>query len=83
MTALQAMDPEAQRPKIEVVEAQQPNLARAQPVAAGDQEQRAITRAAPHDGEQPGELAEGEGTGSFRWASGPSPQDRMPRNCPK
>jgi hypothetical protein len=60
MAALQAMDPEAQRPEIEILEAQQPDLAGAQPMAIGEQEQRAIAWVTPHDREQPGELIEGE-----------------------
>jgi hypothetical protein len=60
MAALEAMDPEVQRPEIEIVEAQQPNLAGAQPVAVGDQEQRTVARIAPRGGEQPGEFVEGE-----------------------
>jgi hypothetical protein len=54
------MDPEAQRLEIEIVDAQQPDLAGAQPVAVGNQEQRAIARVASYDGEQPDEFVEGE-----------------------
>ncbi len=60
MTALQAMNPEAQRPEIEIIEAHQPDFAGAQAVAVGDQEQRAIAEVTPHDRKQPGELVEGE-----------------------
>jgi hypothetical protein len=56
------MDPEAQRPEIEILEAQQPDFAGAQPMAVGDQEQRTIARIAPYDGKQPGEFIEGEET---------------------
>jgi hypothetical protein len=37
MAALQAMDPDAQRPEIEIVEAQQSDLVGAQAMAIGDQ----------------------------------------------
>jgi hypothetical protein len=38
---------------------QQPDLACAQPMTVGDQEQRAVAWTGPHNGEQPGELLKG------------------------
>jgi hypothetical protein len=60
MAALEPMHHDAQRPEIDVVGTQQPDLACAQPMTVGDQEQRAVAWTGPHNGEQPGELLKGE-----------------------
>lgn len=57
MAAFQSMHHDTQGTKIDVVGPQQPDLARAQTVTVGEQEQRPIARVRVRGGKQPGELS--------------------------
>jgi hypothetical protein len=70
MAALEAMDHDPQGLQVEVLDPQQADLARSQPMAIGDEEERPVTPVRADGTEQaPGLVERQEADGLGRWAT--------------